>query len=357
MMKRIICLLLILFIAVPVYAANAHLVGYAATEGGDKYYFIPESIKTSDKSIFVSSMRDFGFARNGIYKRVTSMVFNPDAKQYKLLATASLGSNGKVIEKREFPEVVWHDIPVNSAAEALFLAVTRYIVQNPSPSQNQGQDQSYSNKKASATGFFITPNIVVTNNHVVSAAKQIEIIYNNEVKVAATVICTDPGSDLALLRVVGLEKIVCPLVIGKSSEIKEGTRIYTVGFPLPSYIGTTAKITEGLVSGITGYKGDLRQFEISASIQPGNSGGPLLNEKAEVIGVVAAELGRKFADKTGIIPQNVNFAIKSENIQNLLTSHSIRLNLPMYCHKSAISATDIMETAKKGIVRISVVKE
>ncbi|WP_169717794.1 hypothetical protein SPSIL_017660 [Sporomusa silvacetica DSM 10669] len=347
-MKRILCLLLIVFIAIPVYAATAHLINYATNSNGDKYYYIPESIKISNKSIFVSSRRDFGSARNGIYKSVSLLVFNPVEKQYKLLAIAGLDSDGKVIEKREYPEAAWHDIPGHSSTEALFLAVAKYVAGNPSAFQ--GRDQAARNKIGSATGFFITPNIVVTNNHVVNAAKQIEIIYNDEMKVSASVICTDPTSDLALLKVVGLEKLVCPLVLGKSREVKEGTRIYTVGFPLPSYIGTTAKITEGLVSGITGYKGDYRQFEISASIQPGNSGGPLFNERAEVIGVVSAELGRNFADKTGIIPQNVNFAIKSENIENFVANHVIGIKLPGSNHKSVLNATDVMETAKKGIV-------
>ncbi|WP_371378278.1 S1C family serine protease [Sporomusa aerivorans] len=354
-MQRILSLFLILFF-LPLYAANAQNVEYAKNSLGDKYYFVTESIKTGGNNIFVSAVREFSVERGGAAKKVFAVVFNTGEKKYRLLAAATLSADGKVVEKREYPQAIWQAIAGNSAEAALLSAVTRYLAQNPAAAAGGEPKAPSANRQATATGFFITPTLIVTNNHVVNAARQIEVIYNNELKAPATVIRVDPANDLALLEVHGLEQSVVPLALGQSDTVREGMRIYAVGFPLTAYIGLTAKISEGIVSGTVGYRGDTRQFEISAPIQPGNSGGPLLNENGEVIGVVSAELGRKFVDKTGIIPQNVNFAIKSDGIQNLLGNQLDNPGLPIpKRQKSVLDAVSIMELAKKGIVRIAVI--
>lgn len=358
MLKKLVYFFLILFLTLPLHTAQAQNVGFAKDARGDTYYFVTESIKAVNNNIFVSSVCEYGTERNGIAKKAFAIVFDSGERKYRLLGIASIGIDGKVLEKKEYPQAVWKELAGNPVEEALFSAVTRYLAHNPLASSSRGQNQPSRHKQATATGFFITPSIVVTSNHVVNAAKQIEVIYNNEMKAAATIICTDPASDLALLQVNGFENSVVPLELGQSGKVREGTRIYAVGFPLIAYTGTAAKITEGIISGTAGYKGDLKQFEISAPIQPGNSGGPLLNEKGEVIGVVAAELGRKFVDKTGIIPQSVNFAVKSDNIRSLLANQLGKFNLPISGQQRLVrDAVNIMDLAKKGIVRISVVVE
>ena len=357
MMKKLIYLLLTLLI-LPLHAAMAQNVEYAKSAQGDKYYFVTESIKTEGSKIFVSAVREFGAERGGAAKKVFAVVFNSGEKTYRLLAMASLGPGGNVLEKQAYPQAAWREIPGNSGEAALFAAVTRYLARNPAVSPGREQNAPAVHKQASATGFFITPTLVVTNYHVVNAARQIAVIYNNELKAAATVIATEPASDLALLAVHGLEHSVVPLVLGQSDTVREGARIYAVGFPLTDYIGTTAKITEGIVSGTAGYQGDVRQFEISAPVQPGNSGGPLLNDRGEAIGVVAAELGRKFVAKTGIIPQSVNFAIKADAIRRLLAKQPGNPGLPAPEQaRPVLDAVSIMDLAKQGIVRIVVVME
>jgi len=208
----------------------------------------------------------------------------------------------------------------------------------------------------SGSGFFITPNVVVTCHHVISGARSIEIIYNNEIKQSAVLIGSDKTSDLALLRVVGLENVAHPLTVGNSDGMREGSRVYAVGFPLPMVMGTGAKVSEGIISSDRGLLGDVRTFQISTPVQPGNSGGPLLNEQAEVVGVVSSGLNGMMMMKLGIIPQNVNYAVKINNIGNLLHTSSLNMGWDGPVYIGSLSATDVMDIAKKAVVLILVIK-
>ena len=99
--------------------------------------------------------------------------------------------------------------------------------------------------------------------------------------------------------------------VGSVRDVKEGTSVYTVGYPMPSELGSRAKISEGIVNSQTGIEDDIRMFQMSVPIQPGNSGGPLLNSQGQVVGVVTSTLNnRYFLVKKGVVPQNVNFAVK-----------------------------------------------
>lgn len=206
------------------------------------------------------------------------------------------------------------------------------------------------------SGFFIAPNIVVTSNHVVSGAKRIEIAYNNEVGLMAVVIGRDEVSDLAILKVSGLEDVVRPLVLANSSGVREGDRVYAVGFPLPMVMGPRAKVSEGIISSNSGMQGDLKMFQISTPVQPGNSGGPLLNDRAEVVGVVAAGLNATFMMKQGIVPQNVNYAVKINNLRNLINNNMLDDSLAAPKYDYSLSAADVMDLVRKAVVLITVTK-
>ncbi|MBP2626497.1 MAG: hypothetical protein H6Q68_1208 [Firmicutes bacterium] len=208
----------------------------------------------------------------------------------------------------------------------------------------------------SGSGFFIAPNVVVTSNHVISGASSIEIVYNNEIKRTAVVIDSDKTSDLALLRVVGLEDVASPLVLANSDSMREGSRVYAVGFPLPVVMGMGAKLSEGIISSNSGLRDDLRIFQISTPVQPGNSGGPLLNEQAEVVGVVTGGLNAINMMKQGIIPQNVNYAVKINNLCKLMDNSSLNIGLVWSLYGGSLSAADVMDIAKKAVVFIVVSK-
>ncbi|MEG6584237.1 S1C family serine protease [Dendrosporobacter sp. 1207_IL3150] len=208
----------------------------------------------------------------------------------------------------------------------------------------------------SGSGFFITPDIVVTSNHVVSGANRIEILYNNQIQLTGIVVASDKESDLALIKVSGLEKVITPLILANSSDIRQGNRIYSVGFPMPSVMGMEVKITEGLISSMSGIQGDPRMYQISAPVQPGNSGGPILNDRAEVVGVVSGSLDAvNLMMKQGIIPQNVNYCIKVNNLFNLINASGLD-TFPCKTNSKPLNAADVMDIARKSVVFVMVLK-
>jgi serine protease Do len=101
----------------------------------------------------------------------------------------------------------------------------------------------------------------------------------------------------------------------------EGVGVFTVGFPQTSVQGFLPKLTKGSINSLAGIKDDPRNFQISVPIQPGNSGGPLVNEYGNVVGVVVARLNAiKLLKETGSLPQNVNYAVKSSFANSFLES-------------------------------------
>ena len=165
------------------------------------------------------------------------------------------------------------------------------------------------NCKASGTGYFITPNgFILTASHVISAASRVEVRTKSG-DLEAKVIHADPANDIAVLKVEGSFPAV-PLE--NSKTVKLGDAVITIGFPNIQIQGFSPKLTKGEISSLFGIRDDPRHFQVSAPIQPGNSGGPLLNASGNVIGTLVSRLSdSKTYGLTGMLPQNVNYALKS----------------------------------------------
>ena len=163
--------------------------------------------------------------------------------------------------------------------------------------------------KGTGTGFFVTRDgYILTCYHVVEKAGSIQIIVGDKTYVA-DIKQVDSRNDLALLKISG---VFPALAFSPARSAKLGESIFTIGYPNPVMQGHNAKFTRGEINGLTGYRDDPRLYQISAPVQPGNSGGALVDEKGRVVGVVVAILDARAALKiTGALPQNVNYAIKS----------------------------------------------
>ena len=132
----------------------------------------------------------------------------------------------------------------------------------------------------------------------------------------ARIVKTDPPNDLALIKI-DAPSIPIPLSMG--SGVAKGEDVLTIGYPLLQLQGTEQKATFGRVNSMSGLSGDVRFFQVDVPIQPGNSGGPLINSRGEVIGVITQTLSPTYTLKTiGVIPQNVNYAVKSDYLVPLL---------------------------------------
>jgi len=182
-------------------------------------------------------------------------------------------------------------------------------------------------QKTSGSGIIVSESgFVITNYHVIEDANRIEIVIpeKNTVK-TATVKIKDSKNDIAILEISDFSYSSyfgqpIPFVLADINTIKVGEEVFTLGFPLGDILGANSRLSNGRINSLYGLQDDPRLFQISNPLQPGNSGGPLFNNKGELVGLVVSSLNAKyFYENVGVIPQNVNFAIKSTYIQNLIS--------------------------------------
>ena len=170
---------------------------------------------------------------------------------------------------------------------------------------------------STGTAFFVTSEgHLITNFHVIANARRLEVVSSGGAKHEGVLLRADTQNDLALLRI---ESDATPLPIAQAALLAKGTEVFTVGYPLVSIQGQEAKATFGRVNALSGVNGDPTFAQIDVPIQPGNSGGPLLDRQGRVVGVVTSTLNQLAALRlSGALPQNVNYAIKSEPLLALL---------------------------------------
>ncbi len=172
------------------------------------------------------------------------------------------------------------------------------------------------NLSASGSGFFISADgYLITNNHVVRNAHRVKV-KTGTVVFPATVVRVDKDADLALLKVEGLFK---PLGIS-TNDARLGDAVFTIGFPDIDLQGTQPKYTDGKISSLAGLMDDPNRYQISVQVQPGNSGGPLVDTAGNVQGVIVSRLDDFAALKSmGSLPQNVNYAIKGKILRDFVS--------------------------------------
>ncbi len=183
------------------------------------------------------------------------------------------------------------------------------------------------NLKASGSGLLLnTAGLIITNYHVIENAKKIEVIFPfHNLSISAIVKIKDTKNDIAILELSDFSyssffNQSIPYILADANSVKVGEEVFTLGFPLGEIMGTKSRLSTGRINSKYGLQDDPRLFQISNPLQPGNSGGPLFNNKGELVGLVVSSLNAKyFYENVGVIPQNVNFAIKSTYIQNLIS--------------------------------------
>jgi serine protease Do len=200
----------------------------------------------------------------------------------------------------------------------------------------------------SGTAFFISSEgKALTNAHVVQGCRQISVNKDRRSS-PAKLVASDERNDLALL-----ETNVNPIQTAKwRFPVRQGEDIVVYGFPLTQVLASTGNVATGNITALAGIADDSRFFQISAPVQPGNSGGPLLDRGGAVIGVVVAKLNAlRIAAATGDIPQNINFAIKGSIVAGFLDAQ--RVSYANSFSASALSTPDIVEHAKLFTVQVT----
>jgi S1-C subfamily serine protease len=201
-------------------------------------------------------------------------------------------------------------------------------------------------KHAFGTGFFVSSEgHILTNNHVVAECKRLATREGKPLRL----ISRNVRSDLALLKADTASAAVAVFLTGPAPKM--GDAVVAYGFPLPDLLSSEGNVATGILSATSGLQDDVRFVQISAPVQPGNSGGPLLDQSGHVIGVVVAKLDAlRVARAIGDIPQNVNFAVQWSEVRAFLDEE--RVPYRKATSLRGISTPDVAALARRMSVAI-----
>jgi ankyrin repeat protein len=207
------------------------------------------------------------------------------------------------------------------------------------------------------TGWLARDGYIVTNHHVVVGHRELLVRFNSigETVYPARVVLADPTNDLAILELIGENRPVVAGIPISAGLPKLGEEVFTIGYPKTSIMGKNPKVTDGIISSLSGFLDDPRILQTTVAIQSGNSGGPLLNLRGEAVGVTTATLRAQVYEDGLDIPQSVNYAVKSAYVSALLSG------LPNKTHSQATSRrtatiADLIPGLQDSIVQVIVSK-
>jgi hypothetical protein len=199
------------------------------------------------------------------------------------------------------------------------------------------------NESSSGSGIAIGAGDILTNWHVVNGCSRIVARTPTDVEQDAILVARDERNDLAVIRVSRPPKSTA--VFRQGGSVRAGETVVASGYPLSGLLASTANVSTGIVNALAGLADDSRFLQISAPVQPGNSGGPLVDQAGRVIGIVTSKLDAvAVAQVIGDIPQNVNFAIKAEIAKTFLESQGIKYAAAV--SDQQLSLPDVADIAK-----------
>jgi len=201
---------------------------------------------------------------------------------------------------------------------------------------------------ASGTGFIVSGNgHLITNHHVINGCDKVKA-HQNGIDYPLTVIATDQVNDLALLKANLNPKTIFPLSDINAHLMQD---VFLAGFPFGKSISSSVKITKGIVSSLSGLRNNYSNMQIDAALQPGNSGGPVIDDKGNVVGVAVAKLNlAKVVEEWGVVPEGTNFGVKSSVVRNFMESNGVSAVKP---RTSSISKQKLAKQVTDGTLYLS----
>lgn len=227
----------------------------------------------------------------------------------------------------------------------------RNIAKEYLPSDNSDPDAW----KGNGSGFFLNPQgYIATNYHVVEGTTALQANFTRNGKTEsypATVVVTDPQNDLAIIKIDDNSfNGDAALPYGLMTRTKDtGSEVFAMGYPMADVMGAEVKFTDGKISSKSGIGGDVRVYQISVPIQPGNSGGPLFDMGGNVVGITSSGLNRDYFKS-----ENVNYAIKASYLKNLMEAcpETIVLEEKVETPVTSVSLTDRIKQYEGFVVLI-----
>jgi uncharacterized membrane protein YgcG len=253
-----------------------------------------------------------------------------------------------IIDNTIIPRLSVNDFPggISSGVDAIISELIR-----SSSVRNEPQPKAPPQTEAisSGTGFFVSlPGYVLTNQHVIDGCRTATVSRPGYPIGDARIVGADTANDLALLMTDMATKMVPSLRIGA----RVGENIFVYGFPLSGLLSSSGNFTVGNITSVAGLGDDSRIMQISAPVQPGNSGGPLIDKFGNVVGVVVSKLNAlRLAQITQDMPQSINFALKASIAANFLEVNNISARTGS--NAEALEVTEIAERAKQFTVEVT----
>ena len=247
---------------------------------------------------------------------------DPDAAGLLPLLAAGLAASAPEASPEPADAPAWPVIPEGTLARDMAAAdrLARALAPVPVPMPTAARPPEEGAHAATGTGFYVSDRVLLTADHVVRGCTRVALSDGTEIAALAA----DPDLDLAAFRVP--EPAPVWFDLARDAAPRLGQRVSAAGFPYFSIVGTALNLTGGNVSALTGVDDDGRFFAFTAPVQPGNSGGPLIDGRGRVAGLVVSRLSEQFIiEETGSLPQNMNFALKPAEIDEFLSKSGVSL--------------------------------
>ena len=258
----------------------------------------------------------------------------------QLCSKASTFSGGKKVWRTTFATRKYVEEAKNNGLSCNVPAVVK--VEKPKPDLNK----TY--KVASGTGFYVSnAGHLITNDHVVDGCEIIKI-QSTGTDINTVILATDPKNDLALLKASHMPSIYFSISNNDPEELQD---VIVAGYPFGDAFSSTIKFTQGVVSSLAGIGNDYSQFQIDAAIQPGNSGGPIVDMYGNMIGVAVSKLSyKKILKDYGVVPENTNFGIKASAVRNLMVANNVKVKSPQ---SKTVTTSEKVKSIKAATVHLT----
>ncbi len=296
-------------------------------------YFYGRGVKKDYKKAFEWFMKS---ARNGL-----------PVGQYNV---GIMYANGRGVKKNYINTYAWYSLASSNgydASEAIVGIEPKMTKNQIAMAQEYNPLESKKKTKVQdsiGTGFFVSKSKVLTNNHVISSCKDIELIRKGYTSIAK-IIAKDANNDLAILEADTSNSNSLKFRTGKGVRI--GNEIVVLSYSLGDVLGTSIELTTGNISSLIGLADDTTELQMTAPVQPGNSGGPLLDTNGNIVGVVYARVEKSIS---GRLIQNANLAIKANAAQMFLDINNV--DYAVESSNNVKDLADIADEAKESVIRV-----
>ncbi|GAB55024.1 serine/threonine-protein phosphatase 6 regulatory ankyrin repeat subunit B [Glaciecola punicea ACAM 611] len=236
----------------------------------------------------------------------------------------------------------------NSAIISILRNNNNIRYSEPPQKTNLPKEKNVPKLHATGSGFFINENgQLLTNYHVIEGCDTFKVVGELQSTIAE-VLAFDARNDIALLKT-NLKPDTF-INLNNNRNIPLGEEVTVLGYPLTRILGNTLKITTGNISSHAGIGGDTSRYQISAPIQAGNSGGPVFDEKGFLAGIAVATLSLPIDVRSGSLPQNVNYAIKSTAVIEFLDANNVKFSSGNGLKQ--MTPKEIVETNEQAVLMV-----